>query len=25
VILLEALQHGRLVVRTDWVERCATA
>jgi transcriptional antiterminator RfaH len=25
VILLEALQHGRLVVRADWVERYATA
>jgi transcriptional antiterminator RfaH len=25
VILLEALQHGRLVVQVDWVERCAAA
>jgi len=25
VILLEALQHGRLVVQADWVERCAAA
>jgi transcription antitermination factor NusG len=25
VILLQSLQHGRLTVRADWVERCALA